>query len=88
MAARTKKTESFEDGLNRLEEMAQEMETSQLPLEELLKRYEEGVKLAGELTGKLETMKAALETVPLSADNNKPEDSQLSLTDLMGGTEE
>ena len=25
MAARTKKTESFEDGLNRLEEMAQEI---------------------------------------------------------------
>ena len=88
MAARTKKTESFEDGLNRLEEMAQEMETSQLPLEELLKRYAEGMKLAGELTGKLETMKAALETVPLSVDNNKPEDSQLSLTDLMGGMEE
>jgi exodeoxyribonuclease VII small subunit len=87
MAARTKKTESFEDGLNRLEEMAQEMETSQLPLEELLKRYEEGMKLAGDLTGKLAAMKAALETVqPEGAE--KPENSQLSLTDLMGGAEE
>ena len=86
MAAKKKQT--FEERLEQVEALIGEMESGALPLEDALKRYEEGMKLAGELTGKLETMKAALETVPLSADNNKPEDSQLSLTDLMGGTEE
>ena len=50
MAGRAaKKTVSFEDGLTRLEALATQLEAGELPLEELLKRYEEGVKLATDL---------------------------------------
>lgn len=92
MAARSgKKTLSFEQGLDQLEKIAHEMETTQLPLEELLKRYEEGMKLAGELTGQLANMKAALETIKLAkpvAEENPAQESQMSLTDWMEDTEE
>ena len=54
MAGRkTTKTGSFEEGLKRLEAIAAQMENGDLPLEELLSLYEEGVKLSGELNEKL-----------------------------------
>lgn len=54
LARKTTKTLSFEDGLNRLEAIADAMEKGELPLDELLKLYEEGVKLSEELTQKLD----------------------------------
>lgn len=53
MAAK-KKALSFEDGLKRLEAIAGQMEQGELPLDELLSLYEEGLKLSGELTQKLD----------------------------------
>ena len=35
----------FEDMMNRLEEIVDELETGEMPLEDSLKKYEEGVKL-------------------------------------------
>jgi len=88
MAAKSsKKALSFEEGLNQLEAMAQEMENSGLPLEEMLKLYEEGVKLAGELSRTLETMKAALETVRPATETEPTaigDGGQLTLDDWMG----
>lgn len=88
MAAKSsKKTLSFEEGLGQLEKMAQEMESSELPLEDMLRLYEEGVKLAGELGSKLEAMKASLETVKPETENeteNFVMEGQLSLADWMG----
>lgn len=49
-----KKTPSFEEGLERLELIAGQMERGELPLDELLKLYEEGMKLSAELNQKLE----------------------------------
>ncbi len=49
-----KKTPSFEEGLERLEAIAGQMERGELPLDELLKLYEEGMKLSAELNQKLE----------------------------------
>ena len=55
MAARkTNKAIGFEEGLERLEAIAGQMERGELPLDEMLKLYEEGVKLSGELKQKLE----------------------------------
>ena len=55
MAARkSTKAPSFEESLSRLESIADMMEQSELPLDELLRLYEEGVQLAGELTKKLD----------------------------------
>lgn len=49
-----KKLPTFEEGLERLENIASQMERGELPLEELMKLYEEGVRLSGELNQKLE----------------------------------
>lgn len=92
MAAKSgKKALSFEEGLGQLEKMAQEMESSELPLEDMLRLYEEGVKLAEELGGKLEAMKASLETVK-PVQENEPEnfvmEGQLSMADWMGDTQQ
>ena len=47
MAGKTsKKALSFENGLEMLENIAQQMESSDKPLDELMKLYEEGLKLA------------------------------------------
>ena len=58
-----KKTVSFEDGLNRLEALAAQLEAGELPLEELLKRYEEGVKLAADLEKMLEAAKGRMQEI-------------------------
>ncbi len=44
---------SFEEALKKLEAIVTEMESDKLPLEALLARYEEGVKLARVCQGKL-----------------------------------
>lgn len=50
----TKKKRTFEDEMARLEELVAELETNELGLEESLKAFEEGMKLAGALTKDLE----------------------------------
>lgn len=52
-AKKSTKSLSFEEGLSRLENIAEQMEKGEVPLEELLKLYEEGIKLSEELTQKL-----------------------------------
>ena len=71
-AKKTVKAISFEEGLSRLEAIAEEMERGEKPLEELLKLYEEGVKLSGELTQKLEAAEDRMLEVVSSADG-KPQ---------------
>lgn len=45
----------FEDGLNKLEAIVAEMEKDELPLEDLLKHYEEGIRLAKGCQDKLQS---------------------------------
>ena len=66
MAAR-KKAVSFEDGLKRLEAIAVQMEHGELPLDELLSLYEEGVRLSEELTRKLDEAEGRMMEVRQSA---------------------
>jgi len=64
MAARkTAKAVSFEEGLKRMESIAEQMEHGDLPLDELLSLYEEGVKLSGELTQKLDAAEGRMQEV-------------------------
>jgi exodeoxyribonuclease VII small subunit len=51
----------FEDALKRLEEIVEELERGDLPLEESLGKYEEGIKLSVLCTKKLETAKKKIE---------------------------
>ncbi|MDX9790437.1 MAG: exodeoxyribonuclease VII small subunit [Candidatus Kapaibacterium sp.] len=43
-----KKSESFENKIERIENIIDELDNAELPLEELLKIYEEGMKLSAE----------------------------------------
>ena len=68
MAPRKPKTVSFEEGLERLEGIAAQMERGELPLDELLKLYEEGMKLSVELNQKLEAAQNRMQEVRLGRD--------------------
>ena len=63
----TDKTPSFDDGLDRLEALVQQLESGSLSLEEALTRFEEGVQLSqslqkqlAEAQRKVEVLKAGL----------------------------
>lgn len=65
MAAR-KKTPTFEEGLERLEAIASQMERGELSLDELLKLYEDGMKLSAELTQKLDEANGRMQEVRMN----------------------
>ena len=62
-AKKTAKAMTFEEGLKRLEVIASQMEKSELPLDELLRLYEEGMKLSADLTKKLDEMDGRMQEV-------------------------
>lgn len=73
MAAKTtKKAPSFEDGLEMLEGIAQQMENADLPLDELMKLYEDGLKLAKDLETRLEAARGRMQEIRKGQDG-KPE---------------
>ena len=49
---------SFEDAVEKLETIVEEMESDELPLDKLLVRYEEGAKLVKECEEKLQSAEA------------------------------
>jgi exodeoxyribonuclease VII small subunit len=61
---------SFEEELNRLEALADEMEQGELPLDALMDAYEEGAKLAKALEARLGAAKARLTEVKANRDGN------------------
>lgn len=73
-----KKTISFEEGLERLESIAVQMERGELPLDELMKLYEEGIKLSSELNQKLDAASSRMMEVRLGRDGEpKVEESDV-----------
>lgn len=75
-STKRKKERSFEEALNRLEEIVLELEEGELSLEEALKKFEEGVELSRFCTQKLtqseekikqliKTTEGKFKTVPL-----------------------
>ncbi|HEY5779577.1 MAG TPA: exodeoxyribonuclease VII small subunit [Terrimicrobiaceae bacterium] len=74
---------SIEQAMERLETLVREMESGQLPLEQLIDSYEEGVKLASQCQEKLDAAakkiqiiaknssgRPSLEDFPLAADES------------------
>lgn len=61
----------FEQALARLEKIVSEMESAELPLDEVLQRYEEGVKLAAFCSSKLEEAQKKIEILAKKADGTK-----------------
>ena len=90
MPARTvKKAPSFEEELQKLETMADQMEQSQLPLEELMKLYEQSVALTAELKKRLEGMQATLKEIRVGAAEEaaeQPMEGQISMSELEGSS--
>ena len=58
----------FDQALDRLEKIVQEMEGETLPLEESLKKYEEGIKLARTCLEKLDAAEKKIEILTKSAE--------------------
>jgi exodeoxyribonuclease VII small subunit len=54
---------SFEAAMERLEKIVEEMESSKLPLEELIVRYEEGIRLVAVCNQRLAAAENRIETL-------------------------
>lgn len=75
--------QTFEQSLTRLEEVVARLEGGDLPLDEALERYEEGVKLVSRCRADLE--RAELKVKLLVERNGKVEVQETSPSDLFGG---
>jgi exodeoxyribonuclease VII small subunit len=62
---------SFENAIERLEQIVGEMESSKLPLEELLTRYEEGIRLVGICNQRLAGAEIRIETLSRTANGRE-----------------
>ena len=55
--------ESYEDMLNNLQDILSKMESNELPLEELMKEYENGVKLINKLYKTLNSLEGKISVI-------------------------
>jgi exodeoxyribonuclease VII small subunit len=62
-----KDTQTFESALERIEQIASRMETGELPLEELIVVYEEGLRLIRFCSGRLDDAEKRLQTITRNA---------------------
>ena len=63
--------QNFEDSLRKLEQLVSEMESGQLPLDEMMRRFEEGQKLAASCTRELDAIRRRIglaQTLLISSD--------------------
>ncbi|MEO1856504.1 MAG: exodeoxyribonuclease VII small subunit [Rubritalea sp.] len=58
-----KSAPSFEEAIEELDKLVDQMESDQLPLEELISHYERGAKLLSECESTLTSAKKRLETI-------------------------
>ena len=69
---------NFEDSLKKLEKLVAEMELGTLPLDEMMKRFEEGRKLVASCTTALESIRQRIEQV-VSAPGEPPKVAPLDI---------
>ena len=81
--AKTKKT--FEERLERLEELGDEIRKNDIPLDDAIKAFEEGIKLARTLEKDLEKIESRIEILMNGADaaaeDGADEEAELGLFD-------
>lgn len=65
----------YEQASNELEQLVQQLETGQLPLEDTLKLYERGQELARHCTGLLTQAELRIRTLTADADGGLQEES-------------
>lgn len=76
MSARKTSKGSFEDSLNRLEKIVESLEQGQVPLDEALNLYEEGIQLSKVCAEKLKAAEMRIKKLAKGADG------QFELQDL------
>ena len=73
MMAVNKRTASFEEAINRLEEIVAALEEGDCPLEEAMKLYEEGVALSSLCSQKLDKARQKIVTLRQAEEAEKEE---------------
>ena len=66
----TKKVQSFEEKLERLEELGDEIRKTDIPLDDAIKAFEEGIKLARTLEKDLEKLESRIEILMNGTETN------------------
>jgi len=79
MAEKNPKETTFESAVERLEHIVEQMESDQLPLEEMLERYEEGTRLVKLCSEKLTAAEKRIEIVARNA-SGKPQITEFDPT--------
>lgn len=77
-----KKEQRFSSAMNRLEEVAKQLEQGDIELEEALKLYEEGMQLVKSCTQRLEEAHATIVKLSVNADGDISENEVSSGGDL------
>ena len=81
-ATKTAATKNFEDRLERLELLGEQIRKTDIPLDEALKAFEEGIKLARTLEKDLEKIDSRIEILMNSAEDTADESPELELFDM------
>jgi exodeoxyribonuclease VII small subunit len=66
-APKSSEPQTFETAMERLEHIVEQMESENLPLEDLLKRYEEGIQLVKVCEEKLKSAEQRIEIITRNA---------------------
>ena len=72
---------SFEERLERLEELGEEIRNNESPLDDAIKAFEEGIKLARDLEKDLEKIESRIEILMNNADAASDESPEMGLFD-------
>ena len=80
-SAAASKVKNFEERLKRLETLGEQIRRSDIPLDEALKAFEEGIRLAQTLESDLEKIENRIEILMNSADAPADETPDLELFD-------
>jgi len=80
-AAKTGGMKSFEDRLERLETLGEKIRKTDIPLDEALKAFEEGIRLARTLENDLEKIENRIEILMNSTEAPADESPELELFD-------
>jgi exodeoxyribonuclease VII small subunit len=80
-ASGKKEVKNFEERLERLEDLGEKIRKTDIPLDEAIKAFEEGIKLARALENDLEKIENRIEILVNSADATGDESPELELFD-------
>jgi exodeoxyribonuclease VII small subunit len=78
-AAKSGHTKNFEERLERLELLGEQIRKTDIPLDEAIKAFEEGIKLARTLENDLEKIESRIEILMNSAEADADEAPELEL---------